>query len=140
MNDLYGDKALKERQCRNWIIKFSSADFSLRDDPRSGRPSDVDKDDIKVLIKLNHHVTVREIEEKLKIPKSTVYRHIKSLGLVKKLDIRVPYEMKEIHLPNRINDKHLKRNEFNQFLNGLSLVLKNGLFTITSAENELGPR
>ena len=36
--DLYGDKALKERQCRNWFIKVRSAEFSLKDEPRSGRP------------------------------------------------------------------------------------------------------
>ena len=59
-----------------------------------------------------------EIEDKLKIPKSTIHRHIKSLGLVKKLDILVPHELKEIHLTNRINacDMHLKRNEFDTFL------------------------
>ena len=34
--------------------------------------------DIKALIELDRHITVREIKEKLKIPKSTVYRHIKS--------------------------------------------------------------
>jgi len=42
--DLYGDKALKERQCQNWFTKFHSGDFSLKDEPRSGRPSEVDND------------------------------------------------------------------------------------------------
>ena len=91
MCDLCGDKALKERQCWNWFIKFGSGDFSLKDKPPSGRPSDVDEYDIKALIELDHHVTVREIEEKLKIPKSTVHRHIKSLRLLKKFDIWVPH-------------------------------------------------
>ena len=54
----------------------------------------------------------------LKIPKSTVDRHIQRLGLVKKLDIWIPHEFKEIHLTKRINacDLHLKRNEFDLFL------------------------
>ena len=99
--DLNGDKALKERQCRNGLIKFRSGDFSLKDEPRSGRQSNVDEDDIKVLIVLDHHVTVREIEAKLKIPKSTVRRHIKNLGLVKKLDIWVPHDLKK----NAINKR-----------------------------------
>ena len=52
--DLYGDKALTERQCRfDWFIKFRSADISFKDEPRSGRPSDVDEDDIKTLIELD---------------------------------------------------------------------------------------
>ena len=46
---------------------------------------------------------MREIEEILKIPKSTIDRHIQRLGLVKKLDIWIARELKEIHLTKRIN-------------------------------------
>ena len=37
---------------------------------------------------------------------------MRRLGLVKKLDIWVPHELKEIHLTQHINicDKHFKRN------------------------------
>ena len=61
---------------------------------------------------------MREIEEMLKIPKSTIDRHIQRHGLVKKLDIWIPHKLKEIHLTERINacDLHLKRNEFDPFL------------------------
>ena len=101
MHNLYGDKALKETQCRSWFVKFRSGDFSLKDKPRSDWRSDVDVDDIKALIESDRHVTEREIGEKLNIPKSTVHYHIKSLGLVKKLDIWVPHEFKEINLISR---------------------------------------
>ena len=61
---------------------------------------------------------MREIEEILKIPISTIDRHIQRLGLVKKLDIWISHELKEIRLTKRINacDLHLQRNEFNIFL------------------------
>ena len=54
----------------------------------------------------------------LKIRKLTIDRHIQRLGLVKKLYIWIPHELKEIHLTKRINacDLHLKRNTFNPFL------------------------
>ena len=52
-----GAKGLKERRYRNWFIKFRSADFSLKDEPRSGRISDADDDDIKAWIELDHQVT-----------------------------------------------------------------------------------
>ena len=53
---------------------------------------------------------MQEIEEMLKIPKSTIGGHIQRLGLVKKLDIWIPHELKEMHLTKRINacDLHLK--------------------------------
>ena len=47
---VYGDEALKERQCQNWFDKFRSGDFSLEDEKRSGRPVEVDDDLIKAII------------------------------------------------------------------------------------------
>ena len=87
LRDVYGEEALKYRQCRNWFDKLRSGDFSLKDEERSGRSNEVDDDQIKAIIEPDRHVTVREIEEMLKIPKSTTDRHIERLGLVKKLDI-----------------------------------------------------
>ena len=141
LRDVHGEEALKGRQFRNWFDKFHSRDFSLKDEERSGRSNEVDDDQIKAIIESDRHVTVREIEEMLKILKSTIDRPIQRLGLVKKLDIWIPHELKEIHSTKRINacDVHLKRNEFDFFLNELSLVMKNGLFRITSFENDHGP-
>ena len=55
---------------------------------------------------------MREIEEILKIQKSTIDYHIQRFGLVKKLGIWISHELKEIHLTKRINacDLHLKCN------------------------------
>lgn len=118
LRDVYGEEALKERQCRNWFEKFRSGDFSLKDEHRSGRPYEVDDDQIKAIIESDRHTTVREIAERLNVSHPTIERHLKCLGLVKKLDIWVPHELKEIHLTQRINicDLHLKRNEIESFL------------------------
>ena len=75
------------------VKKFFSGDFSLKDEQRSGRPNEVD-DQIKAIIESDRHVSVREMEEMLKIPKSTIDRHIQRLRLVKKFDIWIPHELK----------------------------------------------
>ena len=80
LRDVYGEEALKYRQCRNWFNKFRFGDFSLKDEQRSGRPNKVD-DQIKAIIKSGRHVTLQEIQEMLKIPNSTIDRHIQRLGL-----------------------------------------------------------
>ena len=115
--DIYGEEALKDRQCRNWFDKFHSGDFSFKDEQRSDRPNEVDDDQIKAIIESDHYVTVREIEEILKILKSTIDRHIQRFELVKILDIWILHELEEIHLTKRINacDLHLKRNEIDPF-------------------------
>ena len=50
LRDVLGDEALKGRQCQNWFRKFRSGVFSFKDEPRSGRPNEVDDDQIKALI------------------------------------------------------------------------------------------
>ena len=67
LRDVYGEKALKDRQCRNWFDKFRSGDFSLKDEQRSGQPNEVDDEQIIAIIESDRHVTVREIKEMLKI-------------------------------------------------------------------------
>ena len=115
---VYGDEALKERQCQNWFAKFRSGDFSLKDNQRSGRPIDVDDDQIKAIIESDRHISVREIAERLNVSHTTIENHLKCFGVIKKHDIWVPHELKEIHLTQRINicDLHLKRNKIDPFL------------------------
>ena len=74
---------------------------------------------MKAIIESNRHITVREIAKKqLNVSHATFENHIRHLGLVKKFDIWVPHELKEIHLTQRINicDMHFKRNGIDTFL------------------------
>ncbi|XP_018343849.1 PREDICTED: histone-lysine N-methyltransferase SETMAR-like [Trachymyrmex septentrionalis] len=47
---VYGDDALTKRAAQKWFAKFRSGDTSLEDGPRSGRPTEVDSNDIKALV------------------------------------------------------------------------------------------
>ena len=92
---VYGDEALKERQCQNWFDKFRSDDFSLKDEKRTGRPVEVDDDLIKAIIDSHRHSTTREIAEKLHVSHTCIENHLKQLGYVQKLDTWVSHELKE---------------------------------------------
>ena len=63
LGNVRGEESLKDRQCWNRFDKFRSRDFSLKDEQRSGRPNEVDDDQIKAIIESDRHVTVQEIEE-----------------------------------------------------------------------------
>ena len=69
LRDVYGEEASKDRQCQNWFNKFRFGDFSFKDEHCSGRPNEVDDDQNKAIIESDRHITVREIDEMLKIPK-----------------------------------------------------------------------
>ena len=118
---VYGNEALKERQCRNWFVRFRSGDFSLKNAQRSGRPIEVDETHIKAIIDSDRHSTTRDIAEKLNVSHTCIEKKLKMLGYVKKLDLWLPHQLKEIHLTQRISicDSLLKRNEFDPFLKNL---------------------
>ena len=39
INQALGNDSVNERTVRRWFAKFRSGDFSLEDEPRSGRPT-----------------------------------------------------------------------------------------------------
>ena len=60
------------------VCEFRAGDFPLDDAPRSGRPVEVDSNQIETLIESNQRYTPQEITDILKISKS-----IKSLMKMK---------------------------------------------------------
>ena len=45
---------------QKWFEKFRAGDFSLDDAPQSGRPAEVDSNQIKTLTENNHPYTTQE--------------------------------------------------------------------------------
>ncbi|CAK9826900.1 Histone-lysine N-methyltransferase SETMAR [Anthophora retusa] len=118
LTDVYGEDVLTVRQCQNWFAKFRSGNFDIEDAPRSGRPVEADKDTIKALVDANRRITTREVGERLNLSNSTVYAHLKGLGLTSKLDIWVPHVLTERNLCRRVDvcDSLLKRHQNDPFL------------------------
>ena len=67
---VYGEGAVTDRTCQKWLVKFRAADLSLEDAPLSGRPVEVDSDQIETWTENNQHYTMQEIADILKISKS----------------------------------------------------------------------
>ena len=73
---VYGEGAVTDRTCQKWFAKFCAGDFLLDNAPRSGRPVEVDSDQLKTLIENNQRYTTRERADILKISKSSVENHL----------------------------------------------------------------
>ncbi|GFV28432.1 histone-lysine N-methyltransferase SETMAR [Trichonephila clavipes] len=118
LTDVYGEGVLTVRQCQDWFAKFQSGNFDVEDAPRSGRPVEADKDAIKALVDANRRITTREFGLRSNLSNSTVYDHLKGLGLSSKLDVWVPHVLTERNLCRRIDvcDSLLKRHENDPFL------------------------
>ena len=46
---VYGEGAVTDRTGQKWVVKFRAGDFSLDNAPRSGRPVEVDSDQMETL-------------------------------------------------------------------------------------------
>ena len=79
--------------CQKWFAKFRIGDFSLDDAPRSGRPVEVDRDQIETLIENSQHYTMQEIANIVKISKSSTENHLDQLGYVNRFDVWVPHKL-----------------------------------------------
>ena len=90
----------------------------LDDAPQSGRPVEVDSDQIETLTENNQRYTTREIADILKIPKSSVENHLHHLGYVNHFDLWVPHKLNERNLLDHISacNSLLKHNENILFL------------------------
>ena len=115
---MYGEGAVTDRMCQKWFAKFHAGDFSLDAAPRSGRPVEVDSDQIETLTENNQRYTMLEIADILEISKSSAENHLHQVGYVHHFDVSVPRKLSEKNLLDHISacDSLLKRNENVPFL------------------------
>ena len=74
-----GEGAVTGQTCQEWFAKFRAGDFSLDDALWSGRPVEVDSNQIKILIEKNQCFTMWEIANIFQI-----YKSIKLLVKIRK--------------------------------------------------------
>lgn len=92
---VYPDATLSTSTAYEWFGKFSKGDRSLEDKQRSGRPSTIDDETLKLLVKTDPHQTTSELASKLRCDPSTVANHLHAMGKVRKLDHWVPHKLTE---------------------------------------------
>ena len=118
INDAFGPGTTNKRMAQWWFEKFRSGDEGLEDDEGRGRPSEIDNDQLRALIEADPRKTTREVAEELNVAQSTVVRHLKQIGKVKKLDKWVPHELNENQKNRRfdVSSALLLRNKKDPFL------------------------
>ena len=100
---VYGEGAVIDWTSQKWFAKFRAGDFSLDDAPRSGRPVEVDSNQIETLIKNNQRYTTWDIADILKISVSGIENHLHQLGYVNRFDVWVPHKLSEKNLLDHIS-------------------------------------
>ena len=98
----YG-QILSTRTVQKWFKKFREGDRSLTDEPRSGRPQEIDNKVLLAYIEANSRATTKELAVEFGCNFSTVSRHLASLGKAYRCGKWVPHHLTDSNLSQRIS-------------------------------------
>ena len=90
LSNVYPGHAPHRNTISHWYSRFEEGDYSLKDEERSGRPSEVDLDKLKDLLKEDPFQSSREMATTLGVSHRTVLNDLEKLGKVKKLAVLSP--------------------------------------------------
>ena len=89
--DMFGPETANEGTVQWWFKKFCQGDESLEDEECSGRPLEACNDWLRATVEADPLKTTREAAEELNVDYSTVIRHLKQIGKMKKLNTWMPH-------------------------------------------------
>jgi transposase len=97
-----GETPVSHATASNWFNRFKENNFELKDEPRSGRPIEVDLDHLKVFIQEEPKQTTRCLANTLGCSQSTIHSNLKEFGLIEKLGVWVPQVLSHLHKKQRL--------------------------------------
>lgn len=89
INHVYPN-ALDVRKCQRWFAKFREGNYDLQDSARSGRPSDIDEEQLLLIVEEDPRQSLETIADRMGKTWSVVQRHMMSIGKVHKSGKWVP--------------------------------------------------
>lgn len=98
-----GSDLLSIRTAQHWFNRFKNDNFELDNRPRSGRPLEVNLDNLKELIEQDPRLTTRCLAEHLGCSHTTVETHLKELGKTWKYGVWIPHELSKFQLQYRVD-------------------------------------
>jgi hypothetical protein len=72
------------RAANCWFERFRNKDYSLEDEQRSGRPSEIDLSELKQVIESDPNLSQRDVASKLGCTQAAIQYQLKQLRLVSK--------------------------------------------------------
>lgn len=89
----FGPTVISKTTVYDWLQRFQDGNESLEDFPRSGRPVELDDDELRALVESNPRLTTREMAASLGCSQRTVVNHLGKIGKVPKLGTWVPHQL-----------------------------------------------
>jgi [histone H3]-lysine36 N-dimethyltransferase SETMAR len=95
------DVVSKATVCR-WFERFRNKDYSLNDEPKSGRPTEINLNELKQVIETEPSLSTRAVASKIGCTQPAILYHFKQFRLVSKLGEWVPHDLNPNQLKKRV--------------------------------------
>jgi histone-lysine N-methyltransferase SETMAR len=96
-------EVVKERNARNWFDRFDAGNFSLDDEPRSGRPPTIDPEVVRQAAEANPCTSTRILSAELGCSNATVHRKLTELDMVNRRCRVIPHELTPDQAQRRVD-------------------------------------
>ena len=98
---VYGEGVIGESMARKWFAKFKNGNFDINDMPHSRRPSELDENQLKALLKEESCQTSWNWP-KNKLQSKNDSQSSSFNGICRKLGVWVPHELSENNKENHL--------------------------------------
>jgi len=117
----FGDDAVSSRTAQKWFKRFTSGDYSLTDEARSGRPKIVENHDIKEVVQTNSSAMCTELAKMFNLSAESIRLRLHQMGKSWKLSKWNPHDLSKDNKLSRLSIccANLSRNEKCSFLDSL---------------------
>lgn len=100
---VFGEESIVLRTVQKWFKRFKNGDFSLEDEPKSGRVPEVDLDSLKARIEEEPTSTTRSLALEFGFSNSTIHHSLKKIGMTSKLCRWVPHVLSQSNKTSRLS-------------------------------------
>src|SRR6218665_1437918 len=103
LTTVYPHHSTSHGTVHKWVTRFKNGDFNLEDQPRSGRPSELDTDALLSLLEADPYQSIRTMATSLHVGFGTVQEGLNRLGKVKKLGRWIPHRLTDFDKERRVD-------------------------------------
>jgi len=117
----FGDHAVSSRTAQKWFKRFTSGNYSLTDEARSGRPKIIENDNIKEAVESNSSATCADLAQMFNLSAECIRLRLHQMGKTWKLSKWIPHDLSEDNKLSRLSicSANFSRNEKYSFLDSL---------------------
>ena len=101
IRDVEGEDVVDAQMAQRWFKRFSDGNTSLEDQPRSGRPTAIDDEALRLAVEQEPSTSTRILSTEFGTSRSTINNHLNKLGFVNRRCRQVSHQL----IPDQARDR-----------------------------------